>query len=95
MHVPELTRLGADININGSSAHVTGVNELRGASVMATDLRASASLVLAGLAAGGQTEVLRIYHLDRGYEELVNKIKNLGGRIARVSSDTQVPLGSL
>ena len=77
MHVAELGRMGANIRIQGSSAHVTGVDTLTGATVMATDLRASASLILAGLAAEGQTEVLRIYHLDRGYEKFVNKIKNM------------------
>ena len=95
MHVAELGRMGANIRIQGPSAHVSGVDSLTGATVMATDLRASASLILAGLAAKGQTEVLRIYHLDRGYEKLVKKIKMLGGAIARVSTHSTLPVGSL
>lgn len=95
MHVPELARLGADIQVVGNLATVKGAASLRGASVMATDLRASASLVLAGLAAGGQTEVLRIYHLDRGYGALVEKLRGLGAAIVRVESDVAVPPGSL
>ena len=95
MHVAELARLGANIQIKGSSAHVMGVSSLTGATVMATDLRASASLVMAGLVAQGQTEVLRIYHLDRGYEKLVKKMQGLGAAITRVSTNTQVPVGSL
>ncbi|MCB9762312.1 MAG: UDP-N-acetylglucosamine 1-carboxyvinyltransferase [Alphaproteobacteria bacterium] len=90
MHVPELTRLGADIAIHGNTATVTGVSGLRGATVMATDLRASASLVLAGLAAQGQTEVLRLYHLDRGYERLVEKLSDVGATVARVPDDPRV-----
>ena len=74
MHVPELRRMGADVDIHGRSAIVHGVEGLTGASVMATDLRASMSLVLAGLAAEGETEVLRVYHLDRGYERLEEKL---------------------
>ncbi len=84
MHVLELKRLGADIKIDGPSAVVKGVKELLGAPVMATDLRASASLVLAGLAAKGTTEVLRIYHLDRGYVRMEEKLKALGADIERV-----------
>jgi UDP-N-acetylglucosamine 1-carboxyvinyltransferase len=84
MHVLELKRLGADIKIDGPSAIVKGVKELLGAPVMATDLRASASLVLAGLAAKGTTEVLRIYHLDRGYVRMEEKLKALGADIERV-----------
>ena len=78
MHVPELARMGARINVHGASALVRGVGELKGAPVMATDLRASVSLVLAGLAAEGETEINRIYHLDRGYERLEEKLA--GGR---------------
>jgi UDP-N-acetylglucosamine 1-carboxyvinyltransferase len=83
MHVPELVRMGADIQCANSCATIRGVESLAGASVMATDLRASASLVLAGLAAEGQTRVLRIYHLDRGYERLVEKLQSVGARVAR------------
>ena len=83
MHVPELRRMGADVDIHGRSAIVHGVEGLTGANVMATDLRASMSLVLAGLAAEGETEVLRVYHLDRGYERLEEK---LSARSARRSS---------
>ena len=78
MHVPELRRMGADIEVRGRSAIVHGVAELIGAQVMATDLRASMSLVLAGLAAEGETEVLRVYHLDRGYERLEEKLQAVG-----------------
>jgi UDP-N-acetylglucosamine 1-carboxyvinyltransferase len=85
MHVPELTRLGADIKIDGHVAVVKGVKKLMGATVMATDLRASASLVLAGLVAEGETFVRRIYHLDRGYAALEQKLSALGAQIARVS----------
>ena len=85
-HVPELNRLGADIEIIGNSAVIKGVDKLKGAKVMSTDLRASASLVLAGLAAEGITEVLRIYHLDRGYERIEEKLKLLGADIERVST---------
>ena len=74
MHVPELRRMGAEIEVHGRSAIVHGVEQLTGAQVMATDLRASMSLVLAGLAAEGETEVLRVYHLDRGYERLEEKL---------------------
>ncbi|MBF0094611.1 MAG: UDP-N-acetylglucosamine 1-carboxyvinyltransferase, partial [Alphaproteobacteria bacterium] len=85
MHVPELTRMGARINIHrASSAIVRGVPKLSGAQVMATDLRASMSLVLAGLAAQGETIVNRIYHLDRGYERLVEKLASCGARIERI-----------
>ncbi|SFM96388.1 UDP-N-acetylglucosamine 1-carboxyvinyltransferase [Thermodesulforhabdus norvegica] len=84
MHVPELNRLGANIQLDGRSAIVRGVRKLQGAPVMATDLRASASLVLAGLAALGKTEVSRVYHLDRGYERLDEKLRNVGARITRV-----------
>ncbi|HYA02610.1 MAG TPA: UDP-N-acetylglucosamine 1-carboxyvinyltransferase [Syntrophobacteria bacterium] len=84
MHVSELRRLGADIRIEGNTAIVRGRPKLQGAPVMATDLRASASLVLAGLAAEGVTEVLRVYHLDRGYEAIETKLAPLGARIERV-----------
>ena len=84
MHVQELLRLGADIRVEGHTAIVRGVESLSGAPVMATDLRASASLVLAGLVAGGQTTIDRIYHLDRGYENIEAKLSALGARIRRV-----------
>ncbi|MFL6829376.1 MAG: UDP-N-acetylglucosamine 1-carboxyvinyltransferase [Sphingomicrobium sp.] len=87
MHVPELRRMGADVDIHGRSAIVHGVEGLTGASVMATDLRASMSLVLAGLAAEGETEVLRVYHLDRGYERLEEKLSAVGATIERRSSN--------
>ena len=83
MHVAELKRMGADIKINGNSAIVNGVRELKGARVMATDLRASASLVVAGLAAQGITEISRIYHLERGYEDMVGKLQALGATVSR------------
>jgi UDP-N-acetylglucosamine 1-carboxyvinyltransferase len=83
-HVPELQRLGADISVNENSAVIRGVKKLVGAKVMSTDLRASASLVLAGLAAKGKTEVLRVYHLDRGYQRIEEKLKALGADISRV-----------
>jgi UDP-N-acetylglucosamine 1-carboxyvinyltransferase len=83
MHVQELQRLGADITIDGKTAVVRGVPALSGAPVMASDLRASAALVLAGLAAQGTTEVLRVYHLDRGYERIEGKLAPLGARIRR------------
>jgi len=84
MHVQELRRLGAQIEVEGNTAVVTGVDHLDGATVMATDLRASASLVIAGLAAKGETVVERIYHLDRGYERLEEKLSQLGARIKRI-----------
>ena len=84
IHVGELRRMGADIKIEGNSAIINGVKGLSGAPVMATDLRASASLVLAGLAAEGETDVSRVYHLDRGYEKLVEKLASLGAHIRRV-----------
>ena len=88
MHVAELTRMGAEIHIHGNAAHVQPVSDLYGTSVMATDIRASASLILAALLAEGRTELLRIYHLDRGYENLVQKMQNIGAKIARVSTHT-------
>jgi UDP-N-acetylglucosamine 1-carboxyvinyltransferase len=86
MHVPELVRLGADITLKGTSAMVRGVEALKAAPVMATDLRASVSLVLAGLAAEGETVVSRIYHLDRGYEALDRKLRRCGADIERVGA---------
>ena len=85
MHVPELCRMGADINVHGASAIIRGVSQLSGARVMATDLRASVSLVLAGLAARGVTTISRVYHLDRGYERLEEKLSNCGASIQRLS----------
>lgn len=87
MHVPELRRMGANINLHGSSAMVRGVPNLTGAPVMATDLRASVSLVIAGLAARGETVVNRIYHLDRGYERLEEKLAACGADIERIKED--------
>jgi UDP-N-acetylglucosamine 1-carboxyvinyltransferase len=83
MHVSELRRLGADILVSGNQAIVRGRRRLQGAPVMATDLRASASLIVAGLAADNTTEVHRVYHLDRGYENLEKKLSALGARIRR------------
>ncbi|HYJ14904.1 MAG TPA: UDP-N-acetylglucosamine 1-carboxyvinyltransferase [Candidatus Limnocylindria bacterium] len=85
MHVPELDRMGADIKLEGNRAVVRGVKELSGAPVMASDLRASVALVVAGLIASGSTEVARVYHLDRGYEQIENKLSQLGARINRVA----------
>jgi UDP-N-acetylglucosamine 1-carboxyvinyltransferase len=85
MHVPELGRMGADIQVSGRVAVVRGGAKLNAAPVMATDLRASASLVLAGLVASGKTEVLRVYHLDRGYESIERKLAGVGAKIERVS----------
>ena len=85
MHVPELVRMGARINVHGASAIIRGVASLSGAPVMATDLRASVSLILAGLAASGETVLSRVYHLDRGYEEVERKLAACGARIERVS----------
>ena len=90
MHVSELQRLGADINADGKTAVVRGVQRLRGAPVMATDLRASASLVLAGLVAEGETLIDRIYHLDRGYEVIEEKLSALGADIRRISNTRSV-----
>jgi UDP-N-acetylglucosamine 1-carboxyvinyltransferase len=84
MHVSELQRMGADIKVQGGNAVVKGVSSLRGAPVMATDLRASASLILAGLAARGRTDLSRVYHIDRGYEQIEKKLSGLGARISRV-----------
>lgn len=85
MHAPELMRMGANIDVQGGKATVTGVEKLKGAPVMATDLRASVSLILAGLAAEGDTQVNRVYHLDRGYEHLVRKLSGVGAKIERVT----------
>ncbi|PXW69328.1 UDP-N-acetylglucosamine 1-carboxyvinyltransferase [Loktanella sp. PT4BL] len=86
MHAPELIRMGANIEVHGGVATVRGVDRLKGAPVMATDLRASVSLILAGLAAEGETTVSRIYHLDRGYEHIEEKLRAVGARIERVSA---------
>jgi UDP-N-acetylglucosamine 1-carboxyvinyltransferase len=85
MHAPELMRMGARIDVHGGTATVTGVEALRGAPVMATDLRASVSLILAGLAAEGETRVARVYHLDRGYERVEEKLSAVGADVARLS----------
>ena len=84
MHVPELARMGADVAVDGRTAIVTGPTPLKGAPVMATDLRASMSLIIAGLAAEGETTVARVYHLDRGYERLEEKLQAVGGDVERV-----------
>lgn len=86
MHAPELMRMGAQIDVSGGTAKVTGVDQLKGAPVMATDLRASVSLILAGLAAEGETVVSRVYHLDRGYERVEEKLSACGAKIERISS---------
>ena len=86
MHVPELNRMGADISVEGNTAMVRGVEKLSGATVMATDLRASACLVISGLVADGETIVDRIYHLDRGYEHIEKKLGGVGAKIERISA---------
>jgi len=83
--VHEMNRMGAKINVEGNTAIITGVEQLKGAPVMASDLRASASLVIAGLAANGETVVDRIYHIDRGYERIEEKLQSLGGDIRRLA----------
>jgi UDP-N-acetylglucosamine 1-carboxyvinyltransferase len=83
MHAAELVRMGAKIQVIGDTAHVEGVKQLSGAHVMASDLRASAALVIAGLAAHGQTTIHRVYHIDRGYENIDEKLRSLGARIWR------------
>jgi UDP-N-acetylglucosamine 1-carboxyvinyltransferase len=88
MHVPELCRMGANITINGHSAVIRGVSNLSGAEIMASDLRASVSLVIAGLAANGDTKIRRIYHLDRGYETIEKKLSACGASIKRISGDS-------
>ncbi|HBU69973.1 MAG TPA: UDP-N-acetylglucosamine 1-carboxyvinyltransferase [Elusimicrobia bacterium] len=85
LHVGELQRLGADLRIRGSRVIINGVKRLSGAPIMVSDLRAGAALIIAGLAAGGKTEVLRVYHLDRGYEKLEQKLRKLGARVRRIS----------
>jgi UDP-N-acetylglucosamine 1-carboxyvinyltransferase len=85
MHAAEIIRMGAKVVTEGRTAHLDGVKELTGAHVMATDLRASASLVLAGLAAKGDTIVRRVYHIDRGYERIEERLRTLGAEIERVS----------
>ena len=87
MHVPELNRMGARIETKGRTAIVHGVDHLIGADVMATDLRASMSLIIAGLAAEGETSVHRVYHLDRGYERLEEKLALIGADVERVGND--------
>jgi UDP-N-acetylglucosamine 1-carboxyvinyltransferase len=86
MHVQELSRLGADIQLRGDTAIVKGVGDLHGAPVMATDLRASVSLVIAGLMAEGETMINRVYHLDRGFERLEEKLSRCGAQIERISA---------
>lgn len=85
-HVGELRRMGAQIEVKGNNAVINGVEKLTGATVMASDLRASASLVIAGLRAEGKTQVTRVYHLDRGYENLENRLQNLGAKIWRAKA---------
>jgi len=84
MHAPELLRMGANVEVQGGTATVTGVEKMNGAQVMATDLRASVSLILAGLRAEGETQVNRVYHLDRGYERIEQKLSAVGATIERV-----------
>jgi UDP-N-acetylglucosamine 1-carboxyvinyltransferase len=86
MHVQELARLGARIDLKGDTALITGVNGLFGAQVMATDLRASVSLIIAGLAAQGETMIGRVYHLDRGFERIEEKLSKCGAQIERLSN---------
>jgi UDP-N-acetylglucosamine 1-carboxyvinyltransferase len=90
MHVSELVRMGADIHVDGRLAVIRGVKKLTGAKVMASDLRASAALILAGLVADGDTEVLRVYHLDRGYERIEKKLQKLGAEVRRVREPTLI-----
>ena len=87
MHAPELIRMGAKVEVQGGKAIVTGVDKLKGAPVMATDLRASVSLILAGMAAEGETKVSRVYHLDRGYEHVVAKLRGVGANIERIKDE--------
>ena len=84
MHVPELARMGAQIDVDGQTATIQGTEQLKGAQVMATDLRASVSLILAGLAAEGETIVSRVYHLDRGFERIEEKLGAVGADIFRL-----------
>jgi UDP-N-acetylglucosamine 1-carboxyvinyltransferase len=90
MHAPELSRLGAEISVHGGEARVRGVEKLDAAQVMATDLRASVSLVIAGLAAQGETVVNRVYHLDRGFERLEEKLSACGAQIRRIKGDGEM-----
>ena len=84
MHILELKRMGANIGIDGNTAIITGVQKLNSAQVMATDLRASAALIIAGLIADGETIIDRIYHLDRGYESIEEKLSNIGAKVRRI-----------
>ena len=84
MHVFEMNRMGTDIKINGNKAYIKGIKNLNGAEVMATDLRASVSLVLAALTTKSETTVNRVYHLDRGYEKIEKKLSNCGAKIKRI-----------
>jgi UDP-N-acetylglucosamine 1-carboxyvinyltransferase len=86
MHAPELLRMGAQVEVQGGTAKVTGVDRMNGAPVMATDLRASVSLILAGLRAEGETVVSRVYHLDRGYEKVEEKLSAVGANVTRIKS---------
>ena len=90
MHISELQRMAADVRKEGANAIVVGVDKLSGAPVMASDLRASAALVMAGLAAEGHTHVKRVYHIDRGYEGIVEKLQGLGARIKRVPDEEEI-----
>jgi UDP-N-acetylglucosamine 1-carboxyvinyltransferase len=90
-HIPELTRMGADIDLQGRSAIITGVDKLRGAAVESSDLRAGAALVLAGLAAQGETTVRNIHFIDRGYEDIEGTLKQLGATIERVEEESGNP----
>jgi UDP-N-acetylglucosamine 1-carboxyvinyltransferase len=91
MHVPELLRMGAHIEIRNNTAIIEGVPRLSSASVMATDLRASASLVIAGLVSDGETTVRRVYHLDRGYEAIEKKLAGVGADIERIALHDETP----
>jgi UDP-N-acetylglucosamine 1-carboxyvinyltransferase len=94
MHAAEMQRMGANIRISGNTATVRGASKLHGAKVLASDLRASASLVLAGLAAQGETVVHRVYHIDRGYETIVRKFRSLGADIERIKDSQQISVNS-
>jgi UDP-N-acetylglucosamine 1-carboxyvinyltransferase len=87
MHASELIRMGADIHISGNTAIVTGARQLAGAPILASDLRASASLVLAALCASGETLIDRVYHIDRGYETIVRKLRSVGADIERITDN--------
>jgi UDP-N-acetylglucosamine 1-carboxyvinyltransferase len=88
-HVPELQRMGADIFVRGNSAVIKGMSQMLGAQVMATDIRASAALILAGLASEGETIISRIYHIDRGYEKIEAKLNSLGAGIQRIRDESK------